>query len=84
MRFQFHITENKELRIWDRENPNPKNAPVIFQPNWPDGTDWASKEEAEAWANVFIESIINSESEFIPGLSPDEPKRLRPKPEPKE
>lgn len=80
MRFQLEITEKKEIKIWDTDNPNELNAPFLNQSSWPDGTEWLNKEEAQAWADLFIESLENPQSEFVAGNSPNEPKRLRPKP----
>lgn len=50
--------------------------PVIFQPDWPNGTPWASKNEADTWAQLCIESIENPNAPYAPagpGL-PGEPK----------
>jgi hypothetical protein len=55
-----------------------QEAPMILQPDWPDNTPWASAEEATAWAEVFIESLINPDAEVLPGYSPDEPTRAKP------
>lgn len=71
-------TANKnEVLIWIgmTEEPN------IVQPHWPDGTPWASDEDAKAWAEAYIESAENPESEFLPGNSPDQPLIPRPLPE---
>lgn len=81
MKFRYEINDNLELRLWDLENPNEKNAPFLYQPHWPDGTEWADKSEVQAWVQVFIESRENPDSEFLVGFSPDEPKRLRVQPE---
>jgi len=79
MKFKYEITKKNEVKVWDLENPNEKNAPFLAQPNWPDGTAWKDKAEAEAWIELFIESMQNPESEFIPGTSPDNHPRPRPK-----
>lgn len=57
-----------------------QEAPIIFQPTWPDTTAWADAEEAATWAQAFISSMEDPEYEFVPGFGPEEP--LRPKPEP--
>lgn len=80
MRYIYEINETNAIRVWDTETPNELNAPFFLQPDWPDATPWADRAEAEAWAQVFIESLVNPESEFIPGDSPNEPKKLRPEP----
>jgi hypothetical protein len=79
-KYKYEIDQENAVKIWDLENPNDLNAPFIFQPDWPDTTPWASKEEAEDWAQVFIESLENPESEFIPGGSPDTHPAPRPEP----
>lgn len=84
MRFIYEINEKNEIRVWDTENPNEKNAPFLLQPDWPDFTPWASREEAEAWVQLLIESLVNPESEFLPGRTPSVPKRPRPIPDPEE
>lgn len=76
-RYIYEIDEQNAIRIWDTENPNEINAPFIFQPDWPVGTPWADAAEATAWAELFIESLLDTTSEFLPGDSPAEPRKLR-------
>jgi len=52
--------------------------PMIFQPNWPNGSPFSSVKEAESWAEYYIESTQNPNSEFMAGLSPEEHPRKRP------
>lgn len=78
MRFLYDIDELNQIRVWDTLNPNQNNAPFFFQPHWPDETPWTDKAEATAWVNLFIESLTSPLSEYLPGDSPSEPKRLRP------
>jgi hypothetical protein len=80
MKYIYEINESNEIRVWDTQNPNELNAPFFLQPDWPNGTPWTDTAEATAWVELFIESLENPESEFIPGDSPDEPKKLRPEP----
>lgn len=44
----------------------------VVQATWPDGTKFASKTEAEQWADVFV-GWIADESAPQPGNSPDVP-----------
>lgn len=81
MRYVYEINEKNEVRVWDNERPNENNAPFLFQPDWPNGTPWTDRAEAEAWVNLFIESFIDPESEYLAGSSPEEPRRLRLKPD---
>jgi hypothetical protein len=78
MRYIYEINESNEIRVWDKENPNEYNAPFFYQPDWPNETPWADKEEATAWVELFIETLVNPSYEFLPGDSPDEPKKIRP------
>lgn len=77
-RYIYEVDNKNIVRIWDTENPNENNEPFFLQPDWPNGTPWASKAEASAWAELLIESIANPESEFVPGDSPDQPQKPRP------
>lgn len=70
----FVITENNAVEIY---NENEKK-PFVIQPNWPDGTAWASEEEATRWAEAFVNHRTNPDYKFMPGPGPDEP--LLPKP----
>ena len=36
--------------------------PFIYQPHEPSGRDWASKEEAETWAQGWIDSVAYAEA----------------------
>lgn len=40
--------------------------PVIFQPDWPNGTEWSSKQEAEIWAQLCIDSIEDPAAPYAP------------------
>ena len=77
-RYRYEIDAQKAIRVWDNENPNENDAPFAFQPDWPDTTPWASKAEAKAWAELFIESLEDPESEFVPGDNPDNHPKPRP------
>jgi hypothetical protein len=50
------------VRVWYPDS----DAPTLFQPDWPDGTPWASKEEAEKWAQDYIAYVEDPESKEIP------------------
>lgn len=50
--------------------------PIIYQPDWPNGSPWSSKQEAETWAGLCILSIEDPNAPYAPagpGLS-GEPK----------
>jgi hypothetical protein len=80
-RYAFTVDEQKIIRIWDTENPNENDAPFMLQPDWPDFTPWASKAQAKNWAEVFIASLVDPNSEFVAGNSPDTHPAIRPEPQ---
>jgi len=80
-RYAFTVDNQKAIRIWDTENPNENDAPFMLQPDWPDLTAWASKAQAKNWAEVFIASLVDPNSEFVAGNSPDTHPAIRPEPQ---
>lgn len=42
------------------------NTPVIYQPNWPNGTPWGSYADANSWAQLCISSITNQSAPYAP------------------
>jgi len=81
IRYRFEIDTDNAIRVWDNETPNENDAPFMFQPDWPDVTPWADAAQATDWAEVFIASLENSDSEFVAGNSPDSHPAIRPEPE---
>ena len=77
-RYRFEIDTHNTIRVWDNENPNENDAPFMLQPDWPDTTPWESADQATEWAEVFIASMVNPESEFLAGDSPDTHPKIRP------
>lgn len=57
--FRYEVDEANVIRIWNDDNPNENGAPFIYQPTQPSGTPWSNKEEAEVWAQQFIDSLEN-------------------------
>lgn len=72
----YTIDDKNAIRIWDTENPNTE--PFFYQPDWPDATPWASRDEAQAWAEVFIKMLEDPTYPFEPGDSPQQPQKPRP------
>lgn len=72
--YTFEIDENNAVKIFVEG----QEAPVIFQPEWPDGTPWANKDEAKNWAELYVKSFEDPELDLLPGLSPEEPTRTVP------
>ena len=80
-RYRFEVDKENTVRIWDTENPNESGAPFMLQPDWPDMTPWVDAAQATDWAEVFIASLVDPESEFVAGDSPDSHPAIRPEPE---
>ena len=72
--YRYEVDELNAVRIWDDENSANEGLPFIYQPHWPDSTAWQSKEQAEAWAEDYIESLTNPDFGFIPGDNPQNPR----------
>lgn len=50
MAYRIEVLDNNAVNIFkDDEEPA-----MIHQPAWPDGTVWASAEEATTWAENFV------------------------------
>lgn len=81
MRYIYEIDDNNAIRAWDTEVPNEENLPFLYQPNYPDFTPFASKDEAKKWVELMIHAMIDPHSEFLPGDSAHKPIKLRPQPE---
>ena len=79
-RYRFEIDTDNAIRIWDNETPNENDAPFMLQPDFPDFTPWADAAQATNWAEVFIASLLDPESEFVAGDSPDTHPAIRPEP----
>jgi len=80
--YRFEIDNDNAIRIWDNETPNENDAPFMFQPDWPDVTPWADAAQATDWAEVLIASLLDHNSEFVAGNSPNTHPAIRPEPEP--
>lgn len=74
--FSYQVLENNTIEILAQSELG--SMPVISQPTWPNGTPWASSEEAEAWGAVYVAGANDPTTEVIFGISPEEPTRLRP------
>jgi len=64
-----YIVDNNVVKIFTES----QTEPVIVQPNWPNGSPWASSQEAEEWANLCIAAMTEQSAPYAPagpGLSP--------------
>jgi len=64
----YSIKKDNLVVIWLDSEETPGN---IEQPTWPDGTKWASKAEAEAWAKAWL-AHREDETKPMPGNGPDQ------------
>lgn len=74
---KYEISDANEITIWLSEG---EGQAKLVQPSWPDRTPWASREEAESWAQMQIAAIENEELP-LPPLGPGKPMTQRPDPE---
>lgn len=66
MPYGYKVENDNTVVIWADEDAPGR----IVQPTWPDGTPWASKSEAEDWAEAYI-AAVQDEAAPRPGNSPD-------------
>ena len=64
----YSIKKDNLVVIWLDSEETPGN---LEQPTWPDGTKWASKAEAEAWAKAWL-AHRDDETKPMPGNGPDQ------------
>ena len=76
---RIEIDNLNVVKIWLEETD--KVTPDVYQPTWPDGSKWASLEQANTWAESLVEAYQDPNSPFIPGDTPGQP--IKPRPEDK-
>lgn len=54
--------------------------PSLYQPNWPGGDAWADAAEAESWAKLYLDSILDENAPYAPN-HPGEQGAPKPTPE---
>lgn len=70
---RYEINEvTKELRVY-----NSSDDEILYQPHWPNGTEWGSVSEVESWAEQYLLSVSDRSAD-LPGPSPDKPTVARP------
>ena len=62
MAFSYTVDNNNVVKIFS----NNQTEPVIIQPNWPNGTNWGSSEDASTWAQLCINSIEDPDAPYAP------------------
>ena len=43
-----------------------RSEPVVYQPDWPNSTPWGSQLEAETWAQLCIQAILDENAPYAP------------------
>lgn len=73
MSYRIEILENNTVEIFAEG----QEVPGIRQPNWPNGQEWASADEARGWAEMYVESIEVPEAPYAPS-EPGGERRAKP------
>lgn len=66
MRYEID-SENYAITMWDGVNEEP----FMYQPWYPDGTPWASYNDAKRWADLKVAELTD-ETAPLAGNSPDQ------------
>jgi hypothetical protein len=72
---KYEIDKDNAVQIFQDDS----DVPFVFQPDWPNGTPWANKAEAEGWAKQTILALEDEAADWA-GISPDQPTQKRPEP----
>ena len=59
MRFIYEITDNNEVKIYDTVESDTPELPVIWQPFYPNGEKFQTREAAESWAIAHVEHTLD-------------------------
>jgi len=72
---RYEVNENNAVSIWE----DGQEAPFVYQPHYPNGDSFSTREEAESWAQAKIlehEDINAPEAPNYPGEEPKKQFRL--------
>jgi hypothetical protein len=58
----YTINENNTVEVFGEG----KTVPFLRQPNYPNGDSFDTHEEAETWAQLSIEALVNEEAPYAP------------------
>lgn len=72
MALTYEIDADKAIHVYDEAGVK-----VLYQPDYPDFTPFATKKQAETWAKQFIKFMTDETAE-MPGDNPDMPTKPRP------
>lgn len=59
--FKYEVDENNVVRLWDVDNPNEDNIPILIQPQKPTDEEWSNKKEAIDWIEGYLEDLAEQE-----------------------
>lgn len=62
----YEISEQNEVRAWI----DGQEEPFMYQPHYPDGTPFETREQAEQWASAWYSHFTNPENAEFP-ISPE-------------
>ena len=57
---RYEVNDNNEVRAWNDELE--QTEPFLYQPNYPDGTPFETKQQAEEWAARWYAHFIDPET----------------------
>lgn len=58
----YTISEENTIEVFGEG----QDVPFLRQPNYPNGDSFDTREEAETWAQLFIEALVNDEAPYAP------------------
>ena len=59
---KYTISENNTIEVFGEG----ETVPFLRQPHYPNGDAFDTREEAETWAQLFIEALVNEEAPYAP------------------
>lgn len=62
MNYRYEIDEANAIRVYADD----ADVPFLFQPDYPNGTPWADRADAEAWAQLYIASLTDENALLAP------------------
>jgi hypothetical protein len=64
---KYEVNDNNEVMAWSDELE--QTEPFLYQPHYPDGTPFESKQAAQAWADQWYYELINpTETEYYKSM----------------
>jgi hypothetical protein len=60
--YLYEIDNNNAVKLWDTDNTNEDNAPILLQPQNPNGAAWSSRQEAQSWIEAHLVFIAEQEA----------------------